>query len=1168
MEAKFARYGIGLDVGIASVGWSVVLLNVEGDPCAIIGKGVRKFQANEVPKSKKTKAQERREARSSRRQLRRKHERKERIRRFIVREGIMEKEALTHLFDKATNEDGQDIYEIRTMALDKLVSDEDLTRIMIHLAKHRGYKSNRKVDDIIAISEKNNAADSADEGDEAKNEKKDKKKMLSAIGDNEVRMTTGKYRTVGEMLYKDDAFAYSKRNSGGEYKAVVRREHIIEEAHKIFEAQRALGNPHASEKIEDEYIDILSSQRSYDFGPGKNSDDERYRSPYAPKDGQNLIQGMLGRCTYDKMELRAAKATYSFEVYNLLQTIGNIRLVSDKDGTYPLTAEQRVAIYNLAFTPHEKEISYTNIREVLNLGDDVKFNLVPYSDAKTNRSAESKVKFKQLVAYHAIRKAFEADAPGRFEELAEDQLNAIGETVAWYGTDDSIRDELRKKDVGLTDKDIEIALKLSLPKGTARVSVKSCKVLNEYMLNGDDLTTACEKAGFPKVYGNGEKMTYLPPIDDRTLRDEITSPVAIRAITQTRKVINAIIERMGGQSPTYINIEVGRDVTKPKEERDKIRKQQDGNRDANDKAYKALAAALAKAKIDRKPNAKDITKYKLWEEQQHICPYSGKEIMLSDLLNEKVVEIDHIVPYSISWDNTFKNKVVVFAKENQAKGNCLPLAYLKGEKRDNFIKFVKENPAYKPVKVKGKKATTITKRDLLLRERLSECDLAEYNDRNLTDTRTASIFVKNYVEKALEFSPFPDKDKKQHVFVLNGNATSYIRANWGIKKNRDMDGDLHHAIDAIVIACATPTMIQQISRYCEQHELYKTEDGSISRDMNPTAPVFPEPWERFKYEVEIHSGTGIIRALKNAGFPYVEYVWPEERVAVSRMERHKNTGTATKETIYGFLKDDDGNIVEGKTVKKYALSDLVLDDVGLVMKTCKGANAYLERDKDPALYDAIHARLVETMEKNKAEKKKPNQWFKGAFDEPLRKPSKNIENAPIVKTVRLVESRNNIIERTQQNSDGETVRYGAVEYGETLRIDVFYSEENGYSYTCVRANDIVKNTIPKPEDKDAEFMFSLYKDDLCMIQFKGNDELELREIQKHKDAAGNEYRRTRKAEKNELFYLQCARSNGQLMFESIDGIYETYKVVGKIAKDRDAFKRVRVDVLGGLHYDD
>ena len=234
------EYGIGLDIGIASVGWAIVALDENERPCGIIRMGSRIFEKAEQPKTGESLAAPRREARSARRRLRRHRHRNERIRYMLIRRNILTQEQMDHLFDGKL----EDIYALRVRALDEALTAEEFARVLLHLSQRRGFRSNRK-----------NPATQEDGA------------ILNAVNENKQRMATEGYRTVGEMLLKDPRFAEHKRNKGGEYIATVSRQQTEEEVRAIFAAQRSFGKPLAPEELEEEYLSILLSHRSFDAGP-------------------------------------------------------------------------------------------------------------------------------------------------------------------------------------------------------------------------------------------------------------------------------------------------------------------------------------------------------------------------------------------------------------------------------------------------------------------------------------------------------------------------------------------------------------------------------------------------------------------------------------------------------------------------------------------------------------------------------------------------------------------------------------------------------------------------------------------------------------------------------------------------------------------------------------
>ncbi|NLA54640.1 MAG: hypothetical protein GX858_09880 [Clostridiales bacterium] len=212
------RYGVGLDIGIKSVGWAIVGLDERDEPCGILDMGARIFVQAEHPKDGASLALPRREARSARRRCRRRAHRKDRIRLLLVNEGLLSQKQLDGLFE---HKELEDIYLLRARALDMPLKPEEFARVLIHLSQRRGFKSNRK-------------ADTAD---------KESGQLLSAVDENRQRMLEGNWRSVGEMFARDPFYEVHKRNKGGQYLSTVHRDMVETEARLLFQRQRDFAQP-------------------------------------------------------------------------------------------------------------------------------------------------------------------------------------------------------------------------------------------------------------------------------------------------------------------------------------------------------------------------------------------------------------------------------------------------------------------------------------------------------------------------------------------------------------------------------------------------------------------------------------------------------------------------------------------------------------------------------------------------------------------------------------------------------------------------------------------------------------------------------------------------------------------------------------------------------------
>ncbi|MBQ9346097.1 MAG: type II CRISPR RNA-guided endonuclease Cas9, partial [Oscillibacter sp.] len=859
-------YAIGLDIGITSVGWAVVALDAEDCPYGIIDMGARIFDAAEQPKTGASLAAPRREARIARRRLRRRNHRKERIRALLVSHGLLSQTELDSLFQGRL----ESIYALRVRALDEAVTAREFARILIHLSQRRGFRSNRK------------GAASKEDGE-----------LLSAVAANKSSMEEHRYRTAAEMFLCDERYKNHQRNKGGNYLGTISRDMVETEVREIFAAQRRFNCPFADSDLEEVYLAILLGQRSFDAGPA--------RGPYSG----DQIERMWGRCTFEPEEPRAARAAYSFEYFRLLEDVNHIRLMKDGNAV-PLTAAQRQMLIALA---HKSDnLNYARIRKELQIPVGQLFNMVSYDrTGKTSgEDAEKKKKFSHLSAYHQMRKAFDKVSKGYFSTFTMEQRNTLGQVLSMYKTPKNIQDRLRN--AGFSDRDIEIAETLGFSK-TGHLSVKACDKIIPYLEQGMKYSDACETAGYHfKAHNDGEKCVLLPALRDEE-KESITSPVVLRAVAQTRKVLNAIIREQGG-SPVYINIELAREMAKDFAERSQDQRNMEDNQAKNERLMERIRKEYKK----QAPSGTDLVKLKLYEQQGGVCPYSVRQMSAQRLLEPGYAEIDHIIPYSISFDDSYKNKVLVFAEENRNKGNRLPLEYLEGERRERFIVWVNSS------------VRDFRKRQRLLKEHLTPEDEEGFKERNLQDTKTASRFLLNYIRDHLEFAPFSsgkeDSEMKQgrkHVTAVNGQMTAELRKHWGLRKVR-ANGDLHHAVDALVIACTTDSMIQKASAYWKYRErryrhsglaaqeqaadwsahYQRLEEGGqlVNPDTGEVLKEFPFPWPQFRLELEARLGSNPQRAVLDQRFPvYLSGEVTARPLFVSRAPRRKVTGPAHKETV-------------------------------------------------------------------------------------------------------------------------------------------------------------------------------------------------------------------------------------------------------------------------------
>ena len=1046
------KYSIGLDCGIASVGFAVMELDSNDEPSRIIKLGSRIFDKAENPKDGASLAFPRREARGTRRRIRRHQHRNERIRFLLVEEGVISQEELEKLFSGQL----EDIYYLRCKALDESVSNTEFARILIHLAQRRGFKSNRKSD----------AKD-----DEAG-------KLLKAVSANQITMEENNYRTVGEMFYKDSEYSECKRNKAESYKATVSRAMVENEIKMIFEAQRNFNNVFADKSIEEKYLNIVLLQRPFDLGPGEGS-------PYAG----NQIEKMIGNCSLIEGEKRAPKASYSFQLFNLWQNINHIRIVSENGDSRLLTDSERKALFELCHKT--KSVKYDRIRKELCIEPSSYFNSLSYGD-NAYSEVEKKAKFEYLDSYHQIKSILNKLKKDLISTLTLDELNAIGYAFTVFKNDEDIISHLSKK--GLEKEIINVLIEnvKSFSK-FGHISIKACDMLIPYLEQGMTYDKACESAGIDFRAHSGFEKEFLLPRVSAELED-ITNPVVRRAVSQTIKVVNCII-REQNSSPAYINIELARELSKNFQERNEIDKRNKENRAVNERAIKRLEEEFNILN----PTGLDIVKLKLYDEQNGVDPYTQQHFDISRLFEIGYVDVDHIIPYSISFDDSYNNKVLTFSSENRQKGNRIPLNYLSGKAADDFKVWV--NSTYK----------NFNKKKNLLKEHIDEEE--SFKSRNLNDTKYLSKVLFNYINDHLLFEEY--KNRKKHVRTVNGAVTAYMRKRWGISKIRE-DGDLHHAVDACVIACVTESMIQRISAYSKNKEIQYSDNEGISMVVDSNGEIidtFPLPYQDFRKEIEIRTLKDPQRVLKTGLLSnYTQEEISEVKPCfVSRAPRHKVTGAAHKDTIRSGRE-------EGYVISKVPLSKLTLDKNGKIKN-------YYKPESDRLLYSALLQRLKEFGGDG-------TKAFPEGFE--FHKPKSDGGIGPVVKKVKLIEkSTLNVEVRGEKGvADNESM----------VRIDVFYIDGDGYYFIPIYVADTVKKELPNKactrgkvyedwkEMNDDDFVFSLYPNDLIKVSSKNDIEMTL----KHKESTlPNKYI----INDSFLYFIKASISTASITVENHEGSY-------------------------------
>lgn len=830
----------GFDIGVASLGWAVIDFDDYADPekgvyptGAIVKSGVRCFPIAENPKDGKSLALPRRQKRLARRLCRRKARRMSGIKGLFVAKGLIDKESLSS--DNPDNiylaKNKADVWDLRVKALQEKLTTVEFIRVLTHLAKHRGFKSYR-------IG--------------AEKDDKESGKVLQAIKNNEALLSSDK--TLAQIIVEKGGKKRNRNDKNGTatYLNSIPRDEIIRETRLIFERQREFGLSVASAELQEDFERIAF----------------RYQTMRTVKD-------MIGNCLFVKGEKRAPKQAPSSEFFVAWTKINNTSVYEAGEKRF-LTQEERQALFNLL--KEKKEVKYADIRKKIFNGRndilfaDIEYNPKPVRNKKTGELKKPEkpedVKFYELNGYHQLKKTI--DISDKSIEL----LDNIVTVIATQKNDDQIETELKK--LGVLADDVTKLQGITF-KTFIKLSLKALYKILPEMEKGKKYNEACNAVGYDfKKTGESfveKKGVFLQPIPEAL---QTTVPVVNRAISQFRKVYNAMVRRFG--TPDQINIELARDVYHDHEERKEIQERQ---KEYQDEKKRALATACDKLNVSEISGA-TLLKFRLYEQQDGKSIYSGEDLDIRRLIEQDYCDVDHIIPYSRSQDNSQNNKVLCLSKENREKSNKTPREYITDpEKWAEFC-----------ARVGSMKGISKAKKDRLLM-----CDFAKkeekFRERNINDTRYMARYIMNYLDDSIDFSK-SSVEIKDRVQSRNGALTDFLRHQWGLTKNRE-DNDRHHAQDAIVIACATNGYTQylaHLSKIFENKQAYAQKYGEAW--YKAFKQHIKQPWVGFYEDVQ--------KSLSE--------------IFVSRPPRKNATGSIHKDTLYPVKAGKGSLFVRGGMVEK------------------------------------------------------------------------------------------------------------------------------------------------------------------------------------------------------------------------------------------------------------
>lgn len=845
------RYRLALDLGSTSLGFALLRLDDASNPYAVIKAGVRIFSNGRDPDGNSL-AVTRRMARAMRRRRDRLLRRKARMMQLLIAHGFFPQ-------DPAARKVLEDLnpYELRAQGLDEALAPEEFARALFHLNQRRGFQSNRKTD------KKDN----------------DSGALKSAIKRLRDALTEGQARTVGELLCKRMQSGQTVRARYRESKSLkldgktkidksydlyIDRAMVVDEFEALWRKQASLNPAVFTDAAYRDLKDCLTKQRPL--------------RPVRP-----------GRCTFLPDEERAPLALPSTQRYRMYLEANHLRILHEGLQEEVLTLAQRdLLVETLERNPKR---TFVQIKTLLSLKGAVQFNFEDPKRQELKGNTTSAILSKPAhfgQAWFTFDEAKQDDIVSHI--ISEENESAL---IEWLMTE-----------TGVEEAQAEAIANVGLPEGYGSLSHQAlARIIPALKQDVITYDKAVQAAGFEHhslldAAATGEQHPALPYYGEALQRhvsfgsgklddpDEkrygkIANPTVHIGLNQVRTVVNALIKRYG--HPSQVVIEVARDLKQSRLQREEANKRQADNQKRNARIRQEIAEASNGAISPERVKVADIQKWILWEELNQLdvlnrcCPYSGARITALDLLSsDGRVEIEHILPYARTLDDSLNNKTVSMRWANRYKGNQTPAEafgqnQVEGCNYEDILKRAEQMP-------KGKRYRFAP--DAM--ERWDKEDKG-FLARALNDTRYLSRITREYIGLICP----------QATWVIPGQMTALLRHQFGLNSILGLHGEKnrndhrHHAVDACVIGVTDRKTLQELSNASKR--------GRDQHIMD-WADNMPDPWLNYREHVR--------RAVNH--------------ILVSHKPDHSHEGAMHNDTAYSLLGNGRVGVhklVEGKRTR-------------------------------------------------------------------------------------------------------------------------------------------------------------------------------------------------------------------------------------------------------------
>lgn len=796
---------LGLDLGSTSIGWAVIEEHSEEiiddktplSKDTILGLGSRIIPLNpdESTQFSKGQALTKNADRTTKRTQRKGYDRYQ-LRRSL----LLDKLSSLGMYSDTTLKCSKlELWGLRAKAVNEQISLLELGRVLCHINQKRGYRTAK-----------------SDFGD-----KKTGDYVAQVV--ERYRELTERGLTIGQLMHENlkanEAYRCKER--------IYPRVAYVEEYDKIMACQHTF----YPEVLTSDVIAHIRDYIIFHQRPLKS------------------CKHLVGKCELESHYVKrgdriincgpkvAPRSSPLFQVCKIWESINNLNIKNKVNDTLYLSLEQKQAIFTTLNT--SEKLKATQLAKIIGVkpkdwligkavGNGLQGNTTYCAIDKALKNCdgcEELLRFDlSVVDGHKVNTET-GEVTKEIDASVEQQpLYRLWHTLYSISDIDELRSVLRNKFTIEDEAVIEALCQIDFVKsGYSNKSSRAMRRILPYLMDGMQYYDAKIAAGYDdtsltKEQNNARELVdKLEPIQ----KGELRQPVVEKILNQLVNLVNALMSEYGRFDE--IRVELARELKQNREERESATKAMNSNQRENDDIAKRI-----QDEYGLYPTRSRIQKYKMWDESEHVCMYCGTTVNVNEFLHGFGVEVEHIIPRSVLFDDSFSNKVCSCRKCNKEKDNRTAYDFMmsRGEGDLNaYIERVND--------LAERKKISHTKRNKLLMK--------------------ASDIPTDFIERQLRESQYIAKKAKEllqsvcyNVYSTSGSITDFIRHLWGWDEvlhslnferykaagltevvEREIDGQKtmveriagwskrmdhrHHAIDALTIACTKQGYIQRIN---------------------------------------------------------------------------------------------------------------------------------------------------------------------------------------------------------------------------------------------------------------------------------------------------------------------------------------------------------------------